>query len=73
MCGITSDYNEQFFEWHHTNPNEIDIHVSRLLGTNNIEMLHRELAKTECLCPNCHKVTHLTKWGYATIRKANDT
>ena len=65
-CGVISDWGVSFYEWHHKDPATKEDHISNMLGVNNKEKLMEELEKCECLCPTCHKLTHLETWGSAT-------
>jgi 5-methylcytosine-specific restriction endonuclease McrA len=45
-------------EFHHTNPNEKDFHISQSGHSRSWERVKQELDKCILLCSNCHKELH---------------
>jgi 5-methylcytosine-specific restriction endonuclease McrA len=55
-CGLKSEY-ESVYDFHHLDPKEKEIGISRLLG-NGWEKIKIELEKCVMLCANCHRIRH---------------
>ena len=65
-CGVTSEWEHKFFEWHHRDPKTKKFNVSSRLASGSLDIIKEEADKCDCLCPTCHKLIHLETWGVAT-------
>jgi 5-methylcytosine-specific restriction endonuclease McrA len=55
LCGY--DKNPNAMDFHHRNPKEKDIGISRLV-MSKWERVKHELNKCDLLCSNCHRELH---------------
>jgi len=59
ICEKCGENHPACLEFHHVNPNNKEIEISRAVTNNwSINRLQIELGKCVCLCCNCHRKIH---------------
>jgi hypothetical protein len=63
FCGVKYDgKNGAIFEFHHLNPGNKEINMTRLLDSRKWSRLLKELRKCCLTCANCHNLRHGGEW-----------
>ena len=58
-CAKCGDSRGYVLDFHHIDPNEKDIAISRMISKNyTLEHIMNEIKKCVCLCSNCHREFH---------------
>lgn len=52
------------YDFHHLDPKEKEIGVSKLIGNVSMDDLLKEVDKCILLCSNCHRITHYENYNY---------
>jgi len=67
-CGITHP-NPGFFDWHHIKPNNKSRPISQMLSTASLDKVLVEVSKCVLLCPNCHRLRHISSGHYYNAKE----
>ena len=57
-CSKCSETHPACLDFHHIDPSEKDMEVSRIIDMNNKKRIMDEVAKCVVLCSNCHRKLH---------------
>ena len=58
-CAKCGDDRGYVLDFHHINPSEKDVEVSRMISNNyKLDKVYDEIKKCICLCANCHREFH---------------
>jgi hypothetical protein len=59
VCSVCSESRSVCLDFHHTDPNEKVMTISRMVKSRfSVERIQEEIAKCVVLCANCHRVHH---------------